>query len=135
MPLIDMQSLPSDHMRRWFGLSLAAFLLLLSYWLQHLGMAVSMGLACLAMMLAGCYYAFPNSQLKIIRAWQWLTYPLAWTMGHGLLLTVFFGVFLPIGMVLRISGYDPLKLRKGSAKSDWISRKPIQDAARYFKQF
>jgi hypothetical protein len=35
---------------------------------------------------------------------------------------LFFGIFLPVGLVLRLSGKDPLYLKKPSGKSCWVAR-------------
>ena len=135
MPLIDLKAQPSRSMQRWFGLSLALFLLLLCYLLQHLGKELSIILFAGAVVTGLTYYLIPRSQIAIIRGWQYLTFPLAFVLGHVLMGVTFFGVFLPIGIVLRLRGYDPLKLRKREVESDWQQREPPPKAARYYQQF
>ena len=138
MPLLDTNSTPSQTMQRWFGLSLALFLLLIAglFNFGYLFRTLTI-LAGIGVLLA--YYLVPKSQIAIIRAWQYLTYPLAFILGHLMLGVAFFGVFLPIGIMLRLSGYDPLRLRKfegdPEAGSDWVSRKRPKDASSYFRQY
>ncbi len=135
MPLIDLKAQPSRSLQRWFGLSLASFFLLLCYLSQHSGKELPILLFSAAVVTALTYYLIPRSQIPIIRGWQYLTFPLAFVVGHVLLGVTFFGLFLPIGFVLRLRGYDPLKLRKQQSKSDWQRREPPPKAARYYQQF
>ena len=81
------------------------------------------------------YYLLPATQLTIIRWWQRLSFPLAWVLSHVLLLSVYFGIVLPIGLGLRLVGYDPLRLRSMRRESEWIERTPNRSVARYFRQF
>lgn len=135
MVLVDLSKPPSRSMQRWFGASLAVLLMLLGYLSGHMSDIVRYGLWAAGILVALVYYCLPRSQVPIIRAWQYLTWPLAWAISHLLLALAFFGVFLPIGLMLRCWGYDPLKLRQQDAESDWIERKKPTDVTRYFKQF
>ena len=142
MPLVDVTTPPSARTQRWFGLSLAALLGLVGFAVGHAA-AGSSGwpqvarttLWGIAALLAAVYYLVPRSQIIIIRLWQYLTLPLAWTIGHALMLLAYFGVFLPIGLLLRLSGHDPLKLRARDTDSEWIARTKPESVARYFRQY
>ena len=53
-----------------------------------------------------------------------------------LLIVVFFLVFVPTGMLLRLSGRDPLTRRFESARSTyWLPRTPMRHPRDYFRQF
>lgn len=135
MPLIDLNSKPSPTMQRWFGLSLAAFLGLLA-WLLPLPTSGQIALGCIAALVAVAYYAVRSLQIPTIRGWQYLTFPIAFVVSHLLLLLTYYCVFLPIGLLLRATGYDPLHLKaKSSDDSTWIPKSPKSDAASYFKQY
>ena len=135
MPLIDHNLEPSESMRRWFGLSLSAVILLFAWFLSHIGGFMAGLVTATGIVLGGIYYLVPASQLKIIRAWQLLTFPLAFVISHFLLGTVFFGVVLPLGIVLRICGHDPLRLHHNQLDTNWQPRDTNSDVSRYFKQF
>ncbi len=139
MPLVDPKAPIRPTTRRWFGLSLGVLLAFIGWLVGHSSgswaMPVRIIVWFLAVGLVATYYAIPASQITIIRLWQYLTLPLAWTVGHLLLLLAFYGVFLPIGLVLRFLGYDPLKLRQTDSDSDWMPREAPKSLDQYFKQF
>jgi hypothetical protein len=57
-------------------------------------------------------------------------------VSHLLLLVVYYLVLTPIGLLMRLIGYDPLQRRfDRSAQSYWTPHDPAADDARYFKQF
>ncbi|WP_345685520.1 SxtJ family membrane protein [Novipirellula caenicola] len=135
MALFDLNTDPSSSTKRWFGASLSTLLLIVAYLVQYRAANVSMILAIAGVMVAVVYYAVPGTRVRLIRAWQYATYPVAWVISHLLLGTVFFGIVLPTGIVLRLLGYDPLRLKKRNSKSNWMARGDAPEISRYFKQF
>jgi hypothetical protein len=63
-----------------------------------------------------------------------LTFPIGWVVSHLLLGLIFYGVVTPIGLILRISGHDPLQLKKPSGNSVWKTSVGRTDATRYLRQ-
>ena len=63
-----------------------------------------------------------------------LTFPIGWVVSHLLLGLIFYGVVTPIGLILRISGHDPLQLKKPSGNSVWKTSVGKTDATRYLEQ-
>ncbi len=63
-----------------------------------------------------------------------LTFPIGWVVSHLLLGLIFYGVVTPIGLILRISGHDPLQLKKPSGNSVWKTSIGKTDATRYLQQ-
>ncbi len=150
MPLIDLQKAPSPSTIRWFGASLAGLFFLLAAILRSAGSVwIPIGLSALAIVELACYYALPTMRVPIIRAWQCLTFPIAYVIGHLLLALTYFLVFLPIGWVLRLTNHDPLQLRRfararaqqsasasaGEEESFWEDHKGAKDRAQYFRQY
>lgn len=135
MPLIDLNAAPSAATRRWFGFSLSSALILLAFLLSRWGDPLNLALLIASGVTGTLYYAWPRSQLTIIRSWQFLTYPISWAAGNILFGVIFFGLVLPLGLLLRLRGYDPLRLRKSERSSNWQDRPPSPPAVRYFKQF
>ena len=133
--LVDLKSTPSASMRRWFGFSLGALLLILAFVSSPLGEPLNAACMVAALGIVGVYYLWPASQLQIIRGWQYLTFPIAWIVGHTLFSLIFFGIVLPIGCVLRAFRYDPLRIRHSNRTSNWQDRPPSPSRNRYFKQF
>ncbi len=140
MPIVDLNAEPSESMRRWFGLSLGCLLVVLGIllaphgWLRNLVFAT-------AATVTFVYYALPKTKVPIIRGWQYTTFPLAWVIGHLLFGVVFYLILTPIGIILRLSGYDPLQIRSSKNEaSQWTDRPADLDSGRnlvkrYFRQF
>jgi len=63
-----------------------------------------------------------------------LTFPIGWVVSHLLLGLIFYGVVTPIGLILRMSGHDPLQLKKPSGNSVWKTSVGKADATRYLRQ-
>lgn len=69
--------------------------------------------------------------------WAWMG--IAW-LAHKIMFPVMFGaffylVFLPVGVVMRIAGHDPLRLKRRDRATHWV---PIRQAAspeNYERQF
>lgn len=72
----------------------------------------------------------------IYLAWMVAVFPIGWTISHAVLAVVYFAVFLPIGLLLRVTGYDPLLNKpKPRGESYWVERKPVTSRERYFRQY
>ena len=63
-----------------------------------------------------------------------LTFPIGWVVSHLLLGLIFYGLVTPIGYILRISGHDPLQLKKPGGNSVWKTSIGKTDATRYLRQ-
>jgi hypothetical protein len=63
-------------------------------------------------------------------------FPIGWVLSHGLLAIVYYGVFTPIGRVMRMRGRDPMQRRFDSqTESYWVPRNSEKSAQDYFRQF
>lgn len=78
---------------------------------------------------------WPNLLKPIFVTWMILAFPIGWVVSHLLLAAIFFLVFFPIGFVLRVTGHDPLRLKKPKAESYWTDKLPQADSGRYLKQY
>ena len=63
-----------------------------------------------------------------------LTYPIGWVVSHVLLGLIFYGIVTPIGIILRLTGHDPLQINAPLGNSLWKSRTGKTDPARYLRQ-
>ena len=62
------------------------------------------------------------------------TFPIGWVISHVLLGAIFYLLFLPIGLILRMTGHDPLQLKAPSENSLWKSPVGKTDPASYLRQ-
>ena len=63
-----------------------------------------------------------------------LTYPIGWVVSHVLLGLIFYGIVMPIGIILRLTGHDPLQINAPLGNSLWKSPTGKTDPARYLRQ-
>jgi hypothetical protein len=81
-------------------------------------------------------YFVPYLLRPVYIVWMALALPVGWVISHLLLAIVFYGVFTPIGLAMRIVGYDPMTRRLDrSADSYWVPHDASDDASCYFKQY
>src|SRR5262249_3685857 len=65
-----------------------------------------------------------------------VSFPIGWIVSHLILAVIFYLVFTPIGLIMRLFGRDPMQRSfEPSAKTYWVSHNPGGNTARYFKQF
>ncbi|HZZ18535.1 MAG TPA: SxtJ family membrane protein [Opitutaceae bacterium] len=66
---------------------------------------------------------------------SYITYPIGMVVSHIALAVVYFLVLMPIGLVMRILGRDPLTRRfDPDQKSYWLKRPASRPPESYFKQ-
>lgn len=64
------------------------------------------------------------------------TYPLGYVVSSVVLLVLFYGVFTPLGLLLRLWRHDPLGRRAAPAPASyWRERERGRTPASYFKQY
>lgn len=141
MSFLDIDKEPTRLELRLFGLLFALFCGLVGGLLRwqagaHTAALVvwSIGLACMLV-----YYALPPLRRVALRTWTRVTYPLGWALSHAVLALVYYGVFTPIGVLMRLSGRDSMRQEKQEmgrrARTYWVAHRPADSPARYFKQF
>jgi len=137
MALLDVNWNPSRRELRQFALLWIGFFGLIgaySLWGHDSLRAATAFWAVAAAGLVG--YLRPGVFRPVYLLWMALALPIGWTISHLLLLIVYYLILTPIGLLMRLVGYDPMERRLDrSAKSYWTAHDPEADAARYFKQY
>jgi hypothetical protein len=77
----------------------------------------------------------PSLLRPVFVGWMVLAFPIGWLVSHLLLGLLFFGVFTPVGLLLRTFGKDSLRLQRGAASSLWQDRAQESDLRRYLRQY
>lgn len=130
---------PTDRELRWFaGLLLPFFAGVAGFWGAKSGQTTGpVILASVAAVLALIGLAAPRAIRWMYVSWMVAVWPIGWVVSHVVLAVIFFGVFTPIGLVLRMLGRDPMpKSFDRSAKTYWISRSQNEPKpSQYFRQF
>lgn len=65
---------------------------------------------------------------------QYLTWPIGLVVSYLLLAVVYFVLITPLGFLLRLFGYDPMR-RRMPFGTMWQARQPVVEQAGYFRQF
>lgn len=78
---------------------------------------VAVGFAALALVA-------PERLLPLNRAWFKLGILLGRIVNPLVMALLFFGLFTPLALLLRLFGRDALRLKRGGAVSHWIERQP-----------
>ncbi|MEC8336766.1 MAG: SxtJ family membrane protein, partial [Planctomycetota bacterium] len=122
----------------WFGPLFALFTGLICWVLWRCGvptMPLTL-LAIAALIVIIVYYLFPALQRPFYRGWMFSVMPIGWVISHLLLSIIYYLLLTPIGIIMRLVGYDPMK-RKLEKKREtyWVARQQVRDPNRYFKQY
>jgi hypothetical protein len=120
---------------RAFGLSVGgAFgvLAALAWWRGRAG--TGMGLAVLGSVLVVGGAVAPLALRRVHRVWMALAHAISRVTTPILMGIVYFGLFTPLGAVLRLTGRRPLA-RARSATTFWIDRPPAERRSDMRRQF
>ena len=97
---------------------------------------VAYGIWSFAGVLIVLYYLIPPMRKPTYMAWIYAVMPIGWVMSHVLLGSIFYLLFTPIGLLMRLCRYDPMRRKfDRSVDTYWIARDSAKDKKTYFKQF
>ncbi|MBI1924667.1 sxtJ [Candidatus Poribacteria bacterium] len=125
------QDTPSQKRKRLrqFGLLVGGIFALIGFWQLYRGHheTVRIVLWSLGGFLIGAGLIAPTILAPIYVAWMKLAFILGWVNSRILLSIIFFLLFTPIALVLRLLGRDALDRRiEKQATSYWRERQPIK---------
>lgn len=138
MTLLNRNKQPTRRELNIFGAILLAFGLIIAglffvFTASRTAVAI---IVAVSLAVTVIYYALPPLRPMVYDAWMAMFYPVGWLLSHALLAITYFGVITPIGVVMRIAGYDPLRRKLDpSRESQWSEHSSDQDTRRYFQQF
>jgi hypothetical protein len=136
--MIEINKNPTKKELAWFGALALLFFGILGLSLLHKthSLHLAMAIWCIAATMVVVYYAIPPLRKPVYVGWLYATYPIGWAISHILLAVAFFGVFSPVGLLMRLMGRDPLARQfDRSASSYWEPHDPGTDQDRYFRQY
>lgn len=137
--MISINWKPSDRELRAFAvLLLLLFAVVGGIWFWKSGQTTGPAILVTAgSLIALLGLTVPQAIRWVYVGWMMAVWPIGWTVSHLLLAAIYFGVIMPIGLLLRLTGRDPMKKAwDKSATTYWIQR-PTEptDSRRYFRQF
>jgi hypothetical protein len=126
----------SRRAEREFGLIVGGMMMLLSGWWIYRGKfhavtPVTLPLGAILVLLG---IVIPRALVYPNRAWMGLAEVLSYISTRIILAFVYFVVITPIGVVKRLSGWDPLNRRAAKSESYWRDYSPRQRNARHYEK-
>jgi ABC-type uncharacterized transport system permease subunit len=138
MAIIEINRNPGKGELNWFGLIFLSFLSLVGavLWYKADAQTAAKALWITAGVVTVLYYAIPPMRRPLYLAWMYAAFPIGWVMSHLVLGIVFYLVFTPIGLILRLAGKDPMSRKtRRDQDSYWVEHDPHNKPERYFRQF
>jgi hypothetical protein len=136
MALLRINRHPSARQLLVFALAWLAFAAALGFSMRshhRPGVAVACWLAGVAVSLGGV--AWPRGLRLFYLGLCYATYPVGLVVSSLVLGAIYYGVLTPIGLILRISRYDPLARRFDRPAATYWHRRPApRDPEGYFRQ-
>jgi hypothetical protein len=95
----------------------------------------AMGIGVMAIGVPSIGLAAPRVLRLVYLGLTYLTFPIGWAISHAILACLYFCVFTPVGLLLRLFGHDPLSRKfDRDASTYWKPRPESAPANRYFRQ-
>jgi apolipoprotein N-acyltransferase len=137
-PLLFLQFPCSMRYRtqRDFGLVVGGVFALLSLWWIYRGKLTEVVLVTLpiGVVLIALGLVWPRALVLPHKAWMWLAEVLSFISTRIILALVFFLIVTPIGLVKRLSGWDPLSRRAPKRGSYWQTYSDRQRDPRHYEK-
>jgi hypothetical protein len=125
---------PNDRQLRQFavGALVAACVVAMSIWRTAPVAAVTIAVGGVALCALGL--ARPRALRLVYVSLIAITYPIGFLLSHLLLRLIYYGLFTPLGVVFRLRGRDPLRLKRPEGPSYWLSYQMPSDSTSYYRQ-
>ena len=138
MSAIEINWDPPKKQLRQFAVLQGLFFVGLALWLGLVrGMPTTAAiLATVSVCVGAVGYVWTPLMRAVYVIWMAAVFPIGWLVSHALLAAVFYLVFTPIGIIMKLCRYDPMQ-RKFDREADsyWQTREQNEDTSRYFKQY
>jgi hypothetical protein len=139
MALIEINRNPTRKELNQFGFIWLGFLILFGAIARFkLGaQTLALGLWVAAVVVPVIGWLVPSFMRLVFVGMSYLAWPIGFVVSHVILAVVYYLVFTPIGLLMRLFGYDPMKRKfDPSASTYWVARGPeATEPKRYFRQF
>ena len=117
---------PEHRQYRTFGLMVGGVFAVIGLWPMLLrGEDVREWSLGLAGFLIICALVWPKGLMPIYKVWMLIGHALGWLNSRVLLAIGFYGLFTPIGLVMRLVGKDPMRRKFDSGAGSYrVTRLP-----------
>jgi hypothetical protein len=139
MSVVQINKNPSRRQLNQFGfiwLGFLAFFGAVAFFKLH-NHTLAMVLWVLAVVVPVVGWMIPVLMRVVFLGLSYLAWPIGFVVSHVVLALVYYLVFTPIGLLMRVFGYDPMgRAFDPDSASYWVRREETEtDPRRYFRQF
>ena len=139
MSVVQINKDPSRKHLNQFGFIWLGFLALfgaIAYFKFHQPQ-IAKGLWIAAVVVPVIGWLVPQFMRLVFLGMSYLAWPIGFVVSHVVLALVYYLVLTPIGLLMRLFGYDPMRRSFDRNASSYWSERPAQavEAKRYFRQF
>ncbi len=139
MGLVEINKDPSRSQLRSFALIwFPAFCALVGFLLfRKMGTTPAYAVWGTGLALSVVGLLVPSFMRIIFVGLMYITFPIGFVVAHVLLAVIYFAVLTPIGLLTRLTGYDPMGRRKNTTETTtyWVTREERRPRKSYFRQF
>ena len=134
MKLVEVNWNPTQRQLRQFG-GISLFALPLIAWLWGASSDIILLCAGIGAAIAITAFAIPGVIKPLFLVLMVATLPIGMVVGELAMLLIYFLVFLPVALFLRLRSRDALQLQlKKDASTYWEAKKKPKNAASYYRQ-
>ncbi len=139
MSVVQINRDPTPRELRQFGWIWMAFVTFFGAvaWFKLHNPPLARGLWAAAIVVPLIGWAVPSIMRLVFVGMSFLAWPIGFVVSHVVLAGVYYLVLTPIGLLMRLFGYDSMKKTfDREAASYWVPRSTVGvDAKRHFRQF
>ncbi|HXT70283.1 MAG TPA: SxtJ family membrane protein [Vicinamibacterales bacterium] len=126
----------TSTLRQFGGLCLVVFGGLAAWRLWHGNSGtVTIVLAAASVLIGVTGLTAPAAVRPVFTAWMIVAFPIGWAVSRIALGLMFFVLFTAVGLVFRLSGRDPLLLRRSRRDTYWLPKPQPRSGEEYLRQF
>ena len=136
--MIGINRNPSHRELLFFGLLLGLFTVLVGAlaYLQWDAPAAASKIWIAGGSLTVLHFVIPPLRRFFYLTWMYSAFPIGWAVSHTMLAILYYCILTPIGLIMRLMGYDPMSRRlRSEHHTYWEKYSPEDNPKRYFRQF
>lgn len=141
--MIDLNLNPSKKELRTFSLCAVAFLAIVAWivWRKTGSAPAAIGIFAAGIAVGLLGMTIPQALKPVFVGLMIVNYPIGWVVTHIVMAFIFYCVVTPVGVIMRLSGRDPMERAfDRTAKTYWKRRSHqgegiVGGKSRYFRQF
>lgn len=135
MKLVEMNWNPTDRQLRQFGAAACAALPVLAWFWSDYNLMAAAVAAVAGALIAGLGFIVPQTLKPVFVGLSLVTIPIGLVVSELVLLFLFYGVFVPVGLLMKMIGRDALdRSWSRDAQTYWQPKRQPSGPKSYFRQ-